>query len=431
MSRPFSELDRHRAGAGIENGREKASLTGSDDGGPGESRSGTDRLADGISAQRFDRRAVGRDDMLAPDVFRRDLDFGEVLAREKRPHGQRPGRRENRPCRGLLDDRRRRSGRGRLGGGRRLLGQGQQLLEVHRFVSHPLHGTDEGAHRERELALVFAQRQTIRLGRRDLQRRGEDFGPLDPLAALGRFGARPDLAVDGDDAHVLQDGPREYRLHPTLEPQLGGENHVHPIARIDQAGMSRPLSEPDRHSARTGLENGREEAPLARSDDRRPDERGTRGDGLAHRVAAQRVDRFRAVHREMGAPDLIFRQIERRQIVIGHQRAHRKPAGGHEDLAYLRLLGGAGGHLLRLRPTRLGTGSGHEEARRDHRRGKRHGHQEKQDDNRTVSLHRGRSPVLAPFRGRHGSARGTMTARLGGAIARAKGSSDRRRRAPA
>ena len=137
------------------------------------------------------------------------------------------------------------------------------------------------------------------LPRRDFEGRGDDPAALDLFlfAVGGRPADTPGRAVDRDHARVLDDGagkhrsrclPAEgggghrsrrfpgragFRASPAGGGQLGGQDHVHPVARVDQARLARRRAHLDRHRARSGLEHGSEKPPLSRPHHGPPGER--------------------------------------------------------------------------------------------------------------------------------------------------------------
>ena len=130
---------------------------------------------------------------------------------------------------------------------------------------------------------MLAERQQPGLGGRDLECRRDDLGARDLL--LSGTGAGIYLPVDRDHADVLEDGSGEHALGVGVAAHPRGQDHVHPVARIDQPRVARTGAEADGGGPGSGGERGCEEAPLAGRDQRGAGQRPAREDRLAHGVA--------------------------------------------------------------------------------------------------------------------------------------------------
>ena len=122
---------------------------------------------------------------------------------------------------------------------------------------------------------MLAEHQTVALRGGNFQGGGDHLGTLGPGGVSGRSGvpsgrsgAVSDPAVDRDHADIFDDRAREHAPLPFGGLQLGGQNHIHAIPRIDEPGVARRRPDPDRHRTGSGPEHRGEKPSLPRSDNR-------------------------------------------------------------------------------------------------------------------------------------------------------------------
>ena len=240
---------------------------------------------------------------------------------------------------------------------------------------------------------MFSEHQPIPLFRGDLQGRGDHLGPLCRPARRAGAVPVPDPAIDRDHPHVLDDRARENAPVPATRLELGGQDHVNAVSRVDEAGVARRRPHPYRHRAGAGAEHRGQKPPLARSHDGRTHHRLSGRDRHPHRVAAKHLRRFLLAGENVPLAHRGEIDLEGREVLVADEGSERQSACGREHLARFGRLGGWRSFLLgRVRQCDRGPGARRfalqvrqrDEERDRHRKD---AEQDDQDDD-SVALHR-------------------------------------------
>ena len=202
----------------------------------------------------------------------------------------------------------------------------------------------QGTHGKRDIAPGDSQHQPLGLRRPDLERNRVGAVPGRGRARLLARGALH-LAVDGDDAYVLEDGPG-VGIRPARFPlgDLYREDHVDAVAGVNEARLAGGAVDQDGDGAVVGPEGGGKEPVLPGAHDGRPGKRHA----LVHRSAHHRSDHFLRLGlplEHVGGEDRAVLERRPDHVVGGDQAAQGQIRGGGENH-------GQGFRRRRLRPGR-------------------------------------------------------------------------------